>query len=84
MEKIPPTMVLHKHVYGSNIIFSTISVPLVKTMEKWIVVIRRGAYQVAVGDRKWKYEPVSYLWPGVEPYSDSSDDLSGDEVSKYQ
>ena len=85
MEKIPSTMVLHKYVYGTGTIFSTISVPLLKDpMGKWLGVIRRGTYQAAVGDIRWAYEPVSYLWPDVELHSDSSDDGSGDDGSKYR
>ena len=51
MEKIPSTIVLHKHIYGLDTIFATISVPFVNnTLRKWIDVIRRGIYQVATGD----------------------------------
>ena len=85
MEKIPSNMVLQKYVYGPGTIFYTISVPLLKdTMGKWLGVIRRGTYQAAVGDIRWAYELVSYLWPDVEPDSDSSDDNSGDDGSKYR
>ena len=47
-------------------------------------MIRRGTYQEALEDSRWEYEPVSYLWPDIEPGSDSSNDGSNDEVSKYQ
>ena len=47
-------------------------------LDKWIGVIRRGYYQEADEDRIWSYEPVSDLWPYIEPYSDSSVDGSID------
>ena len=48
MEKIPSTMVIHKHVDGSDTIFFTMAGPLAKNpLEKWPGVIRRGTYQAA-------------------------------------
>ena len=35
-------------------------------------------------DSRWKYEPVSDLWPDIEPDSDSIDGVLIDEVSKDQ
>ena len=56
MEKIPPTIVLHKHVYGAENIFLTMSVPLVKNpMEKCIGVIRIGTHQAKSEERSWAY-----------------------------
>ena len=53
MENIPSTMVLHKHVYGSDAIFATIPVPLVNNpIVKWIGVIRRGSYQAEIEDSR--------------------------------
>ena len=61
------------------------AVPLVKNPpEKWLGVIRRRTYQVAYEDSRWAYEPVSDLCPDIETDSDSRDDGSSDEVSKYQ
>ena len=78
-------MVLHKYVYWVDTIFATMVVPLVNNMlETWLGVIRRGTYQAAAEDSRWAYEPVSDLWPDIKPDSDSSDDGSSDEVSKYQ
>ena len=46
MKKIPPNMVIHKHVYREESRFSTMSGPLVKDpMGKWLGVTRRGTYQ---------------------------------------
>ena len=45
-------------------------------------MIIRGAYQAASEDSRWEYEPVSYLWPYIEPDSDSSDCVSSNEGSK--
>ena len=48
-------------------------VPLVKNpLEKLLEFIRRGTYQASYEDRKWSYEPVSYLWLDVEPDIDYS------------
>ena len=59
--------------------------PLVKTrLEKLIGLIKRGTYQASSEDIRWAYEPVSDLWPDIEPVSDSSNDGSSDEVSKDQ
>ena len=78
-------MVIHKHVDGKDTRLSTMTVPLVNnTLEKCFGVIRRGTYQEASEDRRWIYKPVSDLCPDVEPDSDSSIDVSSDEVKKYQ
>ena len=59
MEKIPFTMIFHKHVDGSDTIFSTMSGTLVKNpLGKLLVVIRIMSYQVASGDSRCSYEPV--------------------------
>ena len=53
MEKIPSTMVLHKHVDGADIRVFTIAGPLAKNpLEKWLGVIRRGNYQAASEDSR--------------------------------
>ena len=47
-------------------------------------MIIRWNYQADSKDARWEYEPVSDLWPDIEPDNDSSDDGSSDEVRKYQ
>ena len=85
MENIPSTMVIHKHVDETDTIFSTMVGPLTKNiLGNFLGVIRRGTYQAASEDSRWKYEPVYDLWTDIEPNSDSSDDGSSDEVRKYQ
>ena len=85
MEKLPSTMVLHKNIDGGNTIFSTMSVPLANNhVVKWLVLIRRGAYQAVSKDSRWAYEPVSYLWPDIDPDSDFSSVGSNDEGIKDQ
>ena len=75
MEKIPSTMVLHKHVGGEDNRFSTMSGPLVNNpLVKFIRGIIRGTYQETSEDIRWAYEPVSNFWPDIEPDSESSDD----------
>ena len=82
MEKIPSIMVLHKHVEGSDTIFSTMSVSLINNpLVKWIGVIRRGTYQAASEDIRWAYEPASYLCPYIESDSYSRNNGSIDEGS---
>ena len=84
MEKIPSTMVLHKHVYGVDTRFSTMAGPLVNNhLVKRLGAIRRGTYQVAAEDSRWAYKPVSYLWPDVDLDSNTSDDGSTYEGDKY-
>ena len=85
MDKIPSTMVLHKHVDGADHIFATMSGPLVKyPLEKFLGVIRIGTYQAESEDIRCLYEPVSDLWPYIETGSSSSDDGSSDEGIKDQ
>ena len=85
MEKIPSTMVLHKNVDGADTRFSTMEGPLTNNASgKWIGVVRIGTYRSASEDSRWAYEPVSDLWPDIDPDSDSSDDGSSDTVRKYQ
>ena len=77
MENIPSTMVLHKHVDGTDTIFSITAGPLYNNpLEKWLGVIRRGNYQAASKDSRWEYEPVSDLCPDIYPESDYSIDWS--------
>ena len=72
-------MVIHKHVDRVDTRFATMTVPLVKTpLGKWLGIIRIGTYQSVSEDIRRSYEPVSHLWPGIEPDSDSSDDRSSD------
>ena len=76
-------MVLHKYVGGTDTIFSTMSVPLVRnTLENFRGVIRRRTYQEAVKDSRCKYEPVSDLWPDIEPDKNSNVDGSSKEQYK--
>ena len=59
MEKIPSTIVLHKHVDGGGTRFTTIVGPLAENLlEKLLGVIIRGTYQAAYEDSRWEYEPV--------------------------
>ena len=53
-------------------------------LEKWLRLTRRETYQAASEDSRWGYEPVSDLWPDIEPASDSSDYGSSDEGRKDQ
>ena len=85
MENTPSTVVLHKYLDRSDTRFSTIKGPLLNNLlGKWLGVIRRGTYQAAYEDSRWAYEPVSGLWPYIDPDSDSSDYGSSYEGSKYQ
>ena len=80
MEKIPSTMVLHKHVDWEDTIFSTMSLKLLNNLlVNFIGVIRRGSYQSSAEDRRCSYESVSGLWPDIYPDSDSSAYGSSDE-----
>ena len=53
-----------------------------KNMVLWRHI--NGTYQSADEDIRWANEPVSDLWPGIEPNSDSSPDVSSDKGNKYQ
>ena len=84
MGKIPPTVVIHKHVDGADTIFSTMPGPLVKnTLGKWLEVIIIGTYQEASEYSRWAYETMSDLWPDIDPDSYSSYDGSSYEEIKY-
>ena len=72
MEKIPYTMVIHKYMDGVDTRFSTMAGPLANNnLGKWLGLIRRGTYQAASEYIRWAYEPLTYLWPDIEPNSDS-------------
>ena len=47
-------------------------------------MIKRGSCQASYEDSRCEYEPVSYLWPYIDPNSDSSFDGSIDEGIKDQ
>ena len=56
------------------------SVTLVNNpLVKWLRVIIIWTYQAASEDSRWEYEPVSDLWPDIEPGSDTRDYGSSDE-----
>ena len=85
MERIPYIMVLLNLVDGADNRLSTMAGPLMNnTLEKYLGLIIRGTYQAASEYSRWSYEPVSDSWLDIEPDSDSRDDGSSDEVSKYQ
>ena len=68
-------MVLHNHVDRSETRFDTMEGTLVNnTLWKWLGVIIRGTYQAASEYSRWQYKLVYYLWPNIDPDSDSSDD----------
>ena len=74
-------MLQHTHVDGTDNRFTIIAGPLVGNyLEKWLEVIIRETYQEEYEDRSWSYEPMSHLWPAVEPDSDSRDDGSRDKI----
>ena len=71
MDNIPSTMVVHKHLDGVDTIFAAMAGLLAKKyLEKWTGVVRRGTYQESSEDSRWAYEPVSDLWPDIDPDSD--------------
>ena len=83
MEKIPTTIVIHKHVDGAYTRFSTMEGPLTNNpLGKWFAVFRRGTYQAASEDTMWTYKTVSDLWPDVDPDNDYINYGSSDEVEK--
>ena len=78
-------MVPHNHVDGEDTRFSTMSLPLIKSiMENRFGVTRRGSYQEPAKGNRWSYELVSDLWPDKDRDSDSSVDGSSDEIIKDQ
>ena len=85
MEKIPSTMVLHKHVDWLDTRISTMVGPLANNpLDKWIGVIKRGSQQASSEDSRWEYNPVSVVLPDIEPISDSINDGSSYEGGKDQ
>ena len=64
MENIPSTMVLHKHVDGTETRFATMAGTLANNpLGKCLGVTRRGTHQSAYKDSRWAYEPGSNLCP---------------------
>ena len=85
IEKIPSTLVLHKHVYGADNRFSIMAVPLMNNhLGKCLGFIRRATYQATSEDCRWDFKPVSDLWPYIDPDSYSSYYVSSDDISKDQ
>ena len=71
-------MVLHKRADGADTRFSLLGGHAALTpLQKWLGVLRCGAYKQAPGEASWAYEPVASLWSDPvdeeEPPSDSSD-----------
>ena len=82
MEKIPSTMVLHKHVDVTDTKVATVSVPLPKNpLGNWPGLIIRGTQQAAYEDIRWTYEQVSCLWPDIYPDSDMFQPKTGCSLS---
>ena len=80
MEKIPSTLVLHKHVDRADTKIFTMAGPLVNNnLDKCLRVIRIGKCLSSAEDIRWVYKPVSDLWTEKEPDNDSSVDVSSDE-----
>ena len=79
MENIPSTMVLHNHVYGVYNTYAIMMGTLVNnSLGGCLGLIIMWTYQEAYEDNMCLYEPVSDLFPDVEPDSDSSDDELSD------
>ena len=54
MERITYKIAPHKHVDGTDTIFATMAVSLVKiSLGKWIGLIRRGIYQESAEYIRW-------------------------------
>ena len=63
IEKIPSTMVIHKHVDGADTRFATMPRPLVNNpLGKWLALIIIGTYQEASEDSRWAFKLLSDLW----------------------
>ena len=60
---------------GKTLYLSLCKDHLVKNpMVKFLTVIILVTYQAVAENSRWSYEPVTDLWPDVDPCSDSSDD----------
>lgn len=75
MNKLPSTLVFHKHADSTDTHYKLMGGGLAeKSLEKWLGVINHGAYQQAEGEPAWAFEPLASMWsdePPVETDSES-------------
>ena len=74
MEKLPPTLVLHKHTDGSDSRFAAMHRDLSNTpLQKWLGIPRYGGFQQAADDPAGAFVPLASMWGDHSVDDDSSD-----------
>ena len=82
MEKIPSTLILHKHADGADTRFASFRSPLAPNpLEKWLGVLDRGAYRKAEGNPNWAFEPLASMWS--DEIEDEDDDDNSDDDDNH-
>jgi hypothetical protein len=75
MEKLPSKFIIHRKVDGADTRFSQLHEEFAKTpLNKWLGVLRHGAYQQAPSDSTWAFESLANMWTVADAIDSSSDD----------
>ena len=84
MERIPSTLVLHKKPDGADTRFSTLYGNMVNSpLEKWLGVLKFGAYCKAPNDASWAFDRLDSMWSdAVDDDEDDSSDDSADDADE--
>jgi hypothetical protein len=81
MTRLPSTLIFHKHADGADTRFCLMRGDIAdNALEKWLGVVRRGAYVKAEGDPNWAFEPLASMWS--EDLPDGDDDESDDSENE--
>ena len=68
-------LIFHKQANGADTWFSLLGGDIAENaLEKWLGVIRRGAYVKAQGNPAWAFEPLASMWSNDIPGDDNSED----------
>jgi hypothetical protein len=80
MTRLPSTLIFHKHADGADTRFSLMRGDIAdNALEKWLGVVRHGAYVKAEGDPNWAFEPLASMWSEDVPDEDSDESDEDDE-----
>ena len=75
IEKLPSTLVLHKHTDGADSRFAAMHRDLSNaSLQKWLGIPRYGGFQLAAVDPSWAFVPLTSMWGYHTVNDDSNDD----------
>eukprot|EP00978_Attheya_sp_CCMP212_P011561 scaffold28579_cov50-Attheya_sp.AAC.2 len=80
MTVIPSTLIFHKMADGADARIGLMEGPLVENaLEKWLGVVRRGAYVKAQDDPEWAFEPLASMRTDELPATTDDDMDDGND-----